>query len=193
MYNYYKISISNIAIAMKKLIISTILMSFISLASNVHAQPFGKGKYNENVPYGSETSITISTDGNVAIPVSPSDAGTLGTDSSVVTVTSTDVVGYKLYIRAAGASTNMTNGPDSLPTSGNGSPAALAVNTWGYNTDGSNNFVGISLSDTLIKNTTGPFSTGDNTTFTYGVKIDNSKPAGNYSTTILYTAAPKTD
>lgn len=178
---------------MKKLIISTILMSFISLASNVHAQPFGKGKYNENVPYGSETSITISTDGNVAIPVSPSDAGTLGTDSSVVTVTSTDVVGYKLYIRAAGASTNMTNGPDSLPTSGNGSPAALAVNTWGYNTDGSNNFVGISLSDTLIKNTTGPFSTGDNTTFTYGVKIDNSKPAGNYSTTILYTAAPKTD
>lgn len=166
---------------------------FLSYPLVSHAQPFGKGKYSENVPYGSETSITISTNGNVTIPITPVESGTLGTGSSIVTVTSTDVVGYKLYIRAAGASTNMVNGPDNLPTSANGSPAALATNTWGYNTDGSSNFVGISLTDSLIKNATGPFSSGDNTTFTYGVKIDNSKPAGNYSTTILYTAAPQTD
>lgn len=173
--------------------VSILLCILANSIPPAHAQPFGKGKYNENVPYGSETSITISTDGDISIPITPTEAGTLGTDSGTVTVTSTDVVGYKLYIRSAGASTNMTNGPDTLPASGNGSPAALATNTWGYNTDGSNNFVGISLSDTLIKNATGPYSSGDNTTFTYGVKIDNSKPAGNYTTTVLYTAAPQTD
>lgn len=163
------------------------------LPLSTQAQPYGTGKYNENVPYGSQTSITISTDGNVTIPITPTESGTLGTGNSTVTVTSTDVVGYKLYIRAAGATTNMVNGPDTLPASGNGTPATLSVNTWGYNTDGSSNFVGISLSDTLIKNATGPYSSGDSTTFKYGVKIDNSKPAGNYSTTILYTAAPQTD
>lgn len=174
-------------------ITSIILISFLVFAQITHAQPFGKGKYDANVPYGSETSITISISGDITIPITPTESGTLGTSNSTVTVTSTDVVGYKLYIRAAGASTNMVNGPDTLPTSANGSPAALDVNTWGYNTDGSSNFVGINLSDTLIKNTTGPFSSGDNTTVKYGVLVDNSKPAGNYSTTILYTAAPKTD
>lgn len=173
--------------------VAIILFGLWCLAFQAKAQPYNAGTYNANVPYGSETSITISTDGNVTIPITPTEAGTLGTGSSTVTVTSTDVVGYKLYIRAAGASTNMVNGPDTLPASGNGTPAALSVNTWGYNTDGSSNFVGISLSDTLIKNASGPYSSGDNTTFTYGVKIDNSKPAGNYSTTILYTAAPQTD
>lgn len=174
------------------LVTAMIVATFIT-PSTISAQPYGKGKYDTNVPYGSETSITISTSGDVSIPITPTEAGTLGTSNSTVTVTSTDVVGYKLYIRASGATTNMVNGPDTLPASANGSPATLATNTWGYNTDGSNNFVGINLTDTLIKNTTGPFGSGDNTTVTYGVMIDNSKPAGNYSTTILYTAAPKTD
>ncbi len=176
------------------LLLSIVIINILLIMSpSVFAQPYGMGKYDENVPYGSETSITISTNGNVTIPITPTETGTLGTSNSTVTVTSTDVVGYKLYIRASGATTNMINGPDTLPASANGSPAALAVNTWGYNTDGSSNFVGIALTDTLIKNTTGPFSSGDNTTVTYGVKIDNSKPAGNYAATVLYTAAPKTD
>lgn len=172
---------------------AAVIIIFASCVSTGNAQPFGKGKYDANVPYGSETSITISTSGDITIPITPTEAGTLGTSNSTVTVTSTDVVGYKLYIRASGATTNMVNGPDTLPTSANGSPAALAINTWGYNTDGSSNFVGINLVDALIKNATGPFGSGDNTTIKYGVMIDNSKPAGNYSTTILYTAAPKTD
>ncbi len=165
------------------------------LASYLHgtAQPYGMGKYNENVPYGSETSLAISNNGNVSIPITPVDAGTLGTGASLVTVTSTDVVGYKLYIRANQATTNLANGPDTIPASGNGSPAPLAVNTWGYNTDGSSNFVGIGLSDALIKTANGPFTSGDNTTVTYGIKIDNSKPAGIYSATVMYTAAPRTD
>ncbi len=156
------------------------------------ASPYGAGKYGENVPYGSQTALSIATNGNVLIPITPSDPGTLATGTSIVTVTSTDVVGYKLYLRALTATT-MNNLGATLSASANGSPAALATNTWGYNTDGSSNFVGPSLSDTLIRSVSGPVSTGDSTTFTYGVKIDLAKPAGNYSATVLYTAAPQTN
>lgn len=156
------------------------------------AQPYGMGKYDANVPYGSQTSISISTSGNITIPITPTDSGVLGTANSVVTVTSTDVVGYKLYVRAL-SNTNMTNGAFTIPASSNGTPAALSTNTWGYNTDASSNFTGMTLSDVLIKNATGPYSSGDTTTVTYGVKVDNNKPAGNYTTSIIYTAAPQTD
>ena len=169
-----------------------IIVFVVGLASVVSAQPFGKGKFGANVPFGSETSLAISTTGNVTIQITPTDAGVLGTATNDVTVTSTDVVGYKLYIRAL-TSTYMVNGAATLPASANGTPAALAINTWGYNTDASTNFVGMTTGDVLIKTATGPFSSGDLTQVTYGVKIDNNKPAGNYVTTVIYTAAPQTD
>lgn len=156
-----------------------------------YANPYGTGVYGANIPYGSQTSLTIGTSGNVSIQITPTDAGTLGTANNTVTVTSTDVTGYKLYIRTLG-STNMTNGASVLPASVNGAPAALAANTWGYNTDASANFTGMTASDVLIKTATGPYSSGDPTTVTYGVKVDNAKPAGNYVTTVVYTAVPQT-
>jgi hypothetical protein len=155
------------------------------------AQPFGTGKYGANVPYGSATSLTISTSGNVAISITPTDSGTLGTATNNVTITSTDVVGYQLYINSL-SSTNMSNGAYNIPASGNVVAGSLAVDTWGYNTDASSNFVGMTTSQVLIKNATGPFSSGDVTAVTYGVKVDNAKPAGNYSTTVVYTAVPQT-
>lgn len=156
-----------------------------------YGSPFGAGKYGANVPYGGETSLTIATNGDVTVPVTPSDSGTLASGTSTVTVTSTDVVGYKLYIRAK-TSTNLANGASNIPASANGSPAALATNTWGYNTDGSSNYVGITLSDVLIRTGTGPYSTGDQTSVKYGMKVDNTVPAGNYSTVVVYTAVPQT-
>jgi hypothetical protein len=166
-----------------------ICLFFTSLVS---AAPYGKGKYGDDLPYGGETSLAISTGGDVSIQVTPTEAGTLATATNDVTVTSTDVVGYKLYIRSL-TSTNMVNGASTISASGNGTPAALATNTWGYNTDGSSNFVGSTLSDTLIKNATGPHGSGDTTTVTYGVMVDNNKAAGNYVTSVVYTAAPQTE
>lgn len=157
-----------------------------------YAQPYGKGLY-DIVTYGSQTSLSIATSGNVTIPtITPTTAGVLGTGTSAVTVTSTDVVGFKLYVRSL-TSTNMTNLGTTLPTSANGSPAALAVDTWGYNTDASTNFVGMTLSDVLVTSVTGPASTGNVTNFTYGLKVDLAKPAGNYTTSVIYTAVPQTD
>ena len=156
------------------------------------ASPYGEGIYDENVGYGSQTSLSIATDGNVSIQDSPATGGTLATGTSHVTVTSTDVVGYKLYVQAL-SSSSMDNLGTPLPASGNSSPAPLSVDTWGYNTNGSSNFTGILTSNTLIKSVTGPKPAGDITTFTYGVNIDLAKPAGNYTASILYTAAPQTN
>jgi hypothetical protein len=157
----------------------------------VAAQPYGLGKYDANVPYGSATALTIGTTGNVSIQVTPTDTGTLGTAINTVTVTSTDVVGYMLYIRSL-SSTNMANGASTLAASANVAGAPLVSNTWGYNTDASSSFVGMTTSDALIKSGTGPFSSGDNTAVKYGVKVDNSEPAGSYTTTVVYTAVPQT-
>lgn len=179
----------------------TISISFFCLAlvftlvfsSVSYAQPYGKGVYGENVPYGSETSLTIATSGNVTIPnITPVTGGTTGTGTSNVTVTSTDVKGYKLYVRAL-TSTDMNNLGAIIPASANGSPAALVTNTWGYNINASANYTGMTLTDVLVKSVTTPVSSGDVTTFTYGLKIDLAKPAGNYTTSVVYTAVPQTD
>lgn len=174
-------------------LISGLLCVVLAMPLSVHAQPYGRGTYGTNVPYGSQTSLAISTSGDVIIQITPDDNAVLGTADNVITVTSTDVVGYSLYVRAL-SSSDMANGPAILPASSNTSPGTLATNTWGYNISGSGtNFVGMTTSNELMKTTSGPFTGGDVTTVKYGVKIDNTKPAGNYVTTVMYTAAPETD
>lgn len=172
------------------LLIALIMASLVS--SSTYAQPYGAGVYGADVPYGNQTSLSISTSGDVDIPVTPTSEGVSATGTSQVTVSSTDVMGYKLYIRALN-STDMDNLGAPLPTSANSSPAPLTINTWGYNTDASSNFTGISLSDVLIHSKTGPISSGEITTVTYGMRLDLAKPAGEYVASVIYTAVPQTD
>jgi hypothetical protein len=160
-------------------------------ASTSYASTYGSGTYSAVIPYGGQTNLTISTSGNIAIPITPGSSAVLGTGSGTVTVVSTDAVGYKLYIRSL-TTANMTSGANTIPASANGTAAALATNTWGYNLDASTNFVGMTTADVLIRTGTGPFEAGDVTPVTYGVKIDQSKAAGSYSTTVIYTAVPST-
>lgn len=182
---------------MVKLILSLIIALAIAVLSTlvvtgVSASPYGAGRYNANVPYGGQTQLTISTSGNIGLSVAPSDSGTSASASGTVTVVSTDVVGYKLYVRSV-SSTNMVNGAATIPASANGSPASLAVNTWGYNLNGSSNYTGMTLSDVLIRSATQPYTSGDITTVTYGVRVDNSKRAGSYTNQVIYTAVPQTN
>lgn len=163
-----------------------------SFSATVAASPFGEGVFGANVPFGSATSMSIALGGNVSLNLTPSGSNFTGSGSHTITVTSTDVVGYKLYVYSPG-STTMTYGGETIPASGNGSPAALAVNTWGYNTNGSANYLGMLTVPTLIKDATGPFKTGDNTTVTYGVLTDITKGAGTYNISVVYTTVAKND
>ena len=176
----------------KTTLITILCIMLIVPSSYCFAQPYGQGIYSENVPYGDLTSLSITTSGNVTIPITPTDDGTLATSTNDITVTSTDVMGYKLYIRAL-ESTDMDNLGDKLPTSSNEEPGALISNTWGYNTNASNLFTGLSLDDTLIRSISTPVSSGHITAVTYGIKVDMAKPAGNYIATVVYTAVPQTN
>lgn len=156
------------------------------------ASPFGVGVFGEDVPFGSETSISIGLSNNVDTNPTPSGGNLFGTGSHTVTVTSTDVVGYDLYVNAT-SSTAMSNGGSTIAASANATPSALALNSWGYNTTGStSNFIGMTGTQALLNSGTGPFKNGVATTVTYGTYIDTSKASGVYSVGVTYTAVGRT-
>jgi len=168
------------------------VFAFLSIAPSVSASPFGEGVFGADVPFGSLTSLTINLGGNVSLNLSPSGSDFVGSGSHTITITSTDVVGYSLYIYGDGT-TDMSNGTDTIPASSNSSAGSLATNTWGYNTDGSSNFLGLTTHPVLLKTAIGPYKNGDDTTVTYGVKTDITKSAGSYTSTVTYTVVALTD
>lgn len=184
---------------MKKLEVSRIyfvsaflmLTSSILLQQPVQASPFGQGVFGADVPFGSLTSLAISLGGNVGINLTLSGGVLSGTGSHTLTVTSNDVIGYRLYTLSPSGS-SMTSGSDTIPASSNSTEAALSTNTWGYNTSGSTtNFIGMQTTPTLIKDAVGPFKNGDNTTVTYGARTDVTKAAGSYTVGVVYTVVAK--
>lgn len=164
----------------------------IGLAAPVHASPFGQGVFNANIGFGSATSLSVAVSGNVALNLASDGTKYSASGSHVVTVTSSDVVGYSLYAYAVGSSA-MSSGSDSIPASSNSTAAALSTNTWGYNLDGSSNYLGMSTTPSLIKTSTGSnlstYKAGEPTTVTYGVVTDLTKPAGSYVVNVVYTAS----
>jgi hypothetical protein len=175
----------------KILIILGLLIGGIGFASVANASPFGQGVFGADVPFGSATSISINLSGNVPITLAPSGGNFTGTGSHVVTVTSTDVVGYYLYAHTT-SGTSMTNGAASIPASSNNSAAPLSVGSWGYNTTGSTtNFLGMPASSVVIKDATGPYKSGDPTTVTYGALTSGTQEAGTYNVAVTYTAVAK--
>jgi hypothetical protein len=156
------------------------------------ASPFGQGTFGAQVPFGSATSLSIALGGNVSLNLAPSGGNFTGTGSHTITVTSTDPVGYNLYVGAPGG-TNMTNGASTIPASSNTTAGPLAVNTWGYNTDASSNFLGMKTTPTLLKSANGPFESGDNTIVTYGALTSIITGAGSYNTSVVYTAVARNE
>lgn len=177
----------------RPLAVVSLVCAVFSAVPSAMASPFGQGVFGADVPFGSLTSIAINLGSDVNLALTPSGPNFVGTGSHVISVTSTDVVGYSLYVYGTG-STAMTNGTDSIPASSNGSLAPLSTNSWGYNITGSTtNYLGITTTPTLLKTAIGPYKTGDSTTVSYGVLTDITKSSGNYSTVVTYTAVALTD
>lgn len=169
-----------------------IIMTGIALAATLQqtasASPFGQGNFGADVPFGSATSITVALSGNVNFNLTSNGSNLSGSGSNTVTVTSTDVVGYNLYIYDASGNSNLASGSVNIPASTNTSESALSTNTWGYNTDGSSNYIGITSTPTLLYAASGPYETGNTTTVTYGVLTALSQPEGSYSAPVTFTA-----
>ena len=168
--------------------VGVVLLMVALLQGTVGASPFGAGKFGADVPFGGPTSLSNDLGSNVSLGLTPSGGSYSGTGSHTVIVTSTDVVGYMLYLHSL-SSTNMTGGSTNIPTRGNTSDGPLSANSWGYNTTGStSDFRGMTTYSSLIKQATGPYKNGDATSITYGAKTDVTQAAGAYQISVIYTA-----
>lgn len=182
----------------------------VSVSFTVDARPYGSGKYGV-CNYDSGCSISISTSGAVALPVTPTALGAYTTQKDSVTITTDDPVGYTLGIESlSGSSSALIKGSDTIPSvSGTpSSPASLSSNTWGYRIDGQASFgtgptaavtnaassglsfagvpLGGSMQQIYTSNT--PASAGNTINVWYGIYVNTTKPAGTYQQTVLYTA-----
>lgn len=168
----------------------TAVIFCVAVQSTAFASPFGQGVFGADVPFGSATSISVALGGNVGLTLTPSGQNFVGSGSHVLTVTSTDVVGYRAYVYSP-TNANMYNGSEVINASGNSTLAALSLDTWGYNTDGSTNYKGMTTTPALLKDASGPYKNGDNTTVKYGVYVGPTKGAGNYAVNVVYTVVAK--
>ncbi len=158
------------------------------------ASPFGQGVFSADVPFGAGTSMSIALAGTVNLMATDQGGGIFsGSGAHTVTVTSTDVVGYRLYLYAP-TSTTLTNGSETIAASANTNLEPLATDTWGYNISGSTtNFVGMTNRPVVLHDSVGPHKNGEATTVTYGIKVNATKGAGDYSGSIVYTAVGKSE
>jgi hypothetical protein len=97
-----------------------------------------------------------------------------------------------LYAHPTSSSSMSATGGATIAASNNATQTTLSTGTWGYNTDGSTtNFFGMPSGGSLLKDATGPFTSGDTTTVTYGAVVSNTQAAGTYSIPITYTVVAK--
>ena len=171
---------------------------------------YGSGAYG-SCEYGVACSISLTSNGNVSLDVTPSSSGSCTIQSDTVTVFTDDTNGYTLTLADNGTNTALINGSTSInATSGTfTAPAALTDKSWGYRVDGldsfgsgpttnqtnvsssSTLFAGIEASDQLadtIAVTSGAADPAVTTTVWYGACADTTVSSGNYSTQVIYTA-----
>jgi hypothetical protein len=175
-YNYNRLSLTVVG-----------LLIALSFSGVTYASPYGQGYYSAQVPYGSQTSLSINIGSNVSFNLVPSGPNYSASGSQTITVISTNVVGYQLYVYDP-TSTSMVDGSNTIPASSNVTEAALSVNSWGYNSDGSSNYIGLTTTPVLLASYSGPFETGNTTTVNYGVLVSATQPAGNYTASVYLTA-----
>ena len=151
----------------------------------------------------------LSSSGTVNVNVVPTGAGAQTLSSDTVTVSTNDSSGYTLQLAETSAASALTSGGNTIPASAGtqGTPIAMAANTWGYRVDGIGGFgagptstqssaaisgtikfaaVPATASPNTLKTTSGTASS-DTTTVWYGVAANTSQPTGTYTNSVTYT------
>ena len=160
------------------------------------------------------SAITVSSGASVALNVSPASGAAVSTASNSVTVTTNNSTGYDLTLSTSSADRNLTKGSDTIPAHAGtyASPSTLATNTWGYRVDGlgtfgagptsvlnsaassSQTWAGVPASGSaqnIKTSSTNTSGAGDTVTVWYAMSADATKPSGNYTNSVIYTAVTK--
>jgi len=143
--------------------------------------------------------IAIATSANIIpIDIVPTSAGTTGSNSVVVTVTTNNPTGYYLQLNSKTSNTNLVQSGSSdviESITADTTLANFASNRWGYlvGTDTTSSFhqiPALSTPDT-IRNDIDHAPTTDaerQTTVTFGTKVDTTIDSGVYKNTLVFTA-----
>ena len=142
--------------------------------------------------------ISMSNDDTVSINVVPSATQTIYTGTNTLSITNSCAYGATVTLTTGSDSTDeksnnlVREGADNLtkvisPTTS----TSLSSNSWGYSTNGST-FYAVPAKDKTPATIYNSYSaTTDPVTLnvTYGVKVNNQIPAGNYTNDVIYTVA----
>lgn len=188
----------------KKIAALGLAVGFVGLPLGAYAQ----AQEDTIITATINSSITMTTSGNVGVTVTPVVGGAQSSASDTVSVSTNNSNGYTLTLENNDANTSLVNGPDTIAahTGTQASPTALANNSWGYavasvggfdgsytaisnQTSHSSVWAGVpaASSPNTISTTLSP-GIGDTNTVWYSVKVDTTKPDGQYVDTVSYTA-----
>lgn len=166
------------------------------------------------------STITVSSGAAVSLDVAPDSSARYASRSNTVTVTTNNTTGYDLTLETTSAARELhkSTAPAAdinAHTGTNAAPTALVANSWGYRVDNIGGFgagptaatagVGgdvldstlwagvpaLNSPDTIATSTAPSAGGGDNVTVWYAMAADATKPSGNYTNTVLYTANVK--
>lgn len=198
----------NIALKKKALVSASVVAALAVVISPVIASA-ADDSANTTINATIASVISITTDGTVAIGVTPTSSGAATSAGDTVSVSTNNAAGYNLTLADSDTNTNLVNGGNNIAAhSGTfASPTTLATNAWGYRVDGAGGFgAGPTSAETNLADLTGSWAgvpssaspqqlkstsataTADETEVWYGVKVDTSKPNGLYSDQVTYTA-----
>lgn len=156
------------------------------------------------------STISIQTTPNVGLNITPTATeAKASSGEATVTVSTNNASGYALKIGMNSTERDLKKGGDSISAhSGTlNSPAVLANNTWGYRVDNAGGFgAGNMTAQTNVNDLTGSFAgvpaknseeqiknhnsavQSQQTKVLFGAKVDSTKPSGNYTGTVVFTA-----
>jgi hypothetical protein len=151
----------------------------------------------------------LTSNGTVNANVVPTGSGAQTIASDTATVSTNDSSGYTLQLAETGASSTLTSGSNTIPSSSGTqtTPVAMSVNTWGYRVDSVGGFgagptssqssaaigaakfaaVPATGSPATLTTTSGTAS-NSTTTVWYGVAANTSQASGTYTNSVTYTA-----
>ena len=171
-----------------KKIVRNIIITVISIAIyNIYA--FSN-------TYADDTITITLPSSSVNLPITPTSSGVFNSTDINVQVTTSNTAGYTLSMTAA--STNLTRTAavnettPIIPTLlSSYSESAFPTGYWGYKLSSDSSFSPIASSITIADPDESTANTAISNVITFAAKLDNSKPAGNYTTTLTFTATGK--
>ncbi|MBQ3445419.1 hypothetical protein IJG29_01675, partial [Candidatus Saccharibacteria bacterium] len=187
---------TNLIIAISVLIISTVIYNICKIPPTTHAE-------EEALTNGADKSFTVSSDRTITVAIStesidldltPSAAGEFEASPNplTITVSTNNPTGYNLNMTTT--TTNLTRTASlsgqtpviaTLSSSGSFTADTFETNAWGFSLDGTN-YQAVAPSRQI--NQTIKESNNSATNITFGVKLNNETPSGDYKATLTFIA-----